>query len=35
MAGPGVVALVAGCMLVALVAALWLSRLKPLAQPVA
>lgn len=32
---PGVVALVAGCMLVALVAALWLSRLKPLAQPVA
>jgi len=31
---PGVVALVAGCMGVALVAALWLSRLKPLAQPV-
>ncbi|WP_421994853.1 MFS transporter [Roseococcus sp.] len=32
---PGVVALVAGCMVVGLVAALWLARLKPLAQPVA
>ena len=32
---PGVVGLVAGCMIVALAAALWLSRLKPLAQPAA
>lgn len=32
---PGVVALVAGCMVVGLVAALWLARLKPLAQPIA